>query len=181
MRCLTKQECEQFAQVVGIAPAELSKISSEEAFNSSVRVSLERERHRAYFLATRILSLVGQFEEALLWIVDYGIWPSSENQWLYYRLRAAMGDSANLAARPGHLLDSKERDALTAYLHLGLEFGWGMYLLPRPCTRWVYASHDGWSRLVSRPGDEQLIAEVRDWSVSFDVESGSNASEPRIH
>src|SRR5215467_12367126 len=42
-------------------------------------------------------------EACLLWVTDWGIWTSSENWHLYYRLRQSYGEQRLLDEAPGHL------------------------------------------------------------------------------
>jgi hypothetical protein len=181
MRCLSKLECEQFAQSAGLTMTELMQLANDDEVNGAIRVVTENQRHRAYFLATRCVALLGDFAESLLWVTDFGIWPSSENQWLYYRLRRALGDKATLAERPGHLLNSIEKDDFVAFVHLALEFGWGAFIFSRPLSRYVHLSHDGWLRIFSPPSDTSVAENIKDWSVSYELESGDGRSGAGVH
>jgi len=75
--------------------------------------------------------------KCLLWITAWGIWPSSENLHLYYRLRETYGDRRLLEDAPGHLFLEHERTDLVSYLQLGITFGWDMYVLATGTERRV--------------------------------------------
>jgi len=171
VRFLTLAECKQFAADVGISEEELAAATEDEAVTRAIRLSIEGERHRAFFLAREVVGLLGDFQSSLMWVTDFGIWPSSENQHLYYRLRRAFGDAGTLKTAPGHLFAKGEQDDFIAFVHLALEFGWGLNVLSNPTYRWVHASHDGWLRIIYTPVDRDLLEKVRNWSVDFDVET----------
>lgn len=180
MRFLTLAECKQFAHDAGITEEELAAATEEESGGRAIRVAIESERHRAFFLAKQVASLFHDFQAALMWVTDYGIWPSSENQHLYYRLRRAAGDSGTLRDAPGHLFVKNEQDDFVTFVHLALEFGWGVNILAKPTYRWVHASHDGWLRIVHAPGDKDLVEEVKGWSVPFEVETAEPEKPTRL-
>lgn len=169
MRFLTLSECKQFADDAGVSEEELAAATQDQSDARAIRLNIENERHRAFFIARQVVGLFRDFQSALMWVTDYGIWPSSENQHLYYRLRRALEDSDTLRTAPGHLFVKSEQDDFVTFVHLALEFGWGINILTKPTYRWVHASHDGWLRIMYAPGDEGLVEEVRSWSVPFDV------------
>jgi len=83
-------------------------------------------------------------EHCLLWVIVWGVWPSSENWHLYYRLRQSHGDKRLIHEAPGHLfLDFEEAD-LISFVEVGLICGWDMYLIPTAGYGRVFVSHDEW-------------------------------------
>ncbi len=69
-------------------------------------------------------------EPTLLWITEWGIWPSSENWHLYYRLRQSYGENQLLHTAPGHYFQNFEMDDLASFLQVSVTNGWGGYILP---------------------------------------------------
>lgn len=181
MLFLPKHECEKFAETAGISKNVLSAVASDSAFAHAIHVDLQNERHRSYYLATEFISLLGQYHELLVWVVEFGIWPSSENRHMYYQLRRSYGDSGKLNEAAGHLFDAQEREACITFLHLALEFGWGVYIISKPLNRWIFASHDGWARVVRRSTDTDALKDVEAWSVPYDVEKGGAEPPPALH
>lgn len=180
MRFLTLAECKQFAEEAGLTQEEIATASRDIAMPSAVRVSIDSERHRAFFIAKAAVQLLGEFESALMWVTDFGIWPSSENRHLYGRLRHALGDSGTLNTTPGHLFLRHEFDDFITFVHLALEFGWGMNIVTKPAYRWIHASHDGWLRIVHPPIDTDVVQHVKGWSVSFEVEETESEKPARL-
>lgn len=80
----------------------------------------------------------------LLWVTSWGVWESSENWHLYYRLRQSYGDSRLLQEAPGHLFLEFETHDLVSFLQIGLTAGWDMHLLPFGGYGRAFVSHDGW-------------------------------------
>src|SRR5438552_16817824 len=69
-----------------------------------LRFPVPQPGSRLYALSRLLASAVpGVDDSSLLWITGYGIWPSSENLHLYYRLRESYGDRRLLAEAPAHL------------------------------------------------------------------------------
>src|SRR5205814_2151810 len=90
------------------------------------------------------------FDEALLWIREWGIWPGSEDWPRFYGARGTHGERNALEDKPGHLFTPSDQDDFRLFLLIMLENGWGGDLLslrdgklsPR-----IWISHDGWAEL----------------------------------
>jgi hypothetical protein len=78
----------------------------------------------------------------LLWLTEWGVWPSSENWHLYYRLRQSYGDQRLLHEAPGHLFLGYEAPELVSFLQVALLCGWGGHLLPVAGFARAFVSHD---------------------------------------
>lgn len=79
---------------------------------------------------------------ALLWITEWGIWGSSENWHLYYKLRESSGDHRLLHEAPGHLFLDYEAEDLASFLQVAMLNGWGGYLLTEANYINAFFSHD---------------------------------------
>ena len=145
MLFLTTQECKERAIAKGFAPDPTGKqfIRPHSKLNA-IRISTEQVNHKSYALARTLVKWLDQSSGALLWITEYGIWPSSENLHLYNRLRKSYGDSSKLDVTPGHFFGSGEEDDLISFLELSLRFGWGGYLFGASTNNYFILSHDGW-------------------------------------
>lgn len=78
---------------------------------------------------------------ALLWITEWGIWPSSENWHLYYQLRRPH-DRQLLHEAPGHLFMPFESEEFASVFQVALTNGWGGYLLTPNSEVNLFFSHD---------------------------------------
>jgi hypothetical protein len=81
-------------------------------------------------------------DPVLLWITEWGIWPSSENWHLYYRLRQSYGDSSLLHEAPGHFFQNFEMEDLATFLQVAATNGWGGFVLPSAHYASFFFSHD---------------------------------------
>ena len=80
-------------------------------------------------LAGAITSYV---DECLLWVTQWGVWPSSENFHVFYRVRESYGERRLLYNAPGHLFLKHETADLQAFVESAFLCGWDFYLLPAP-------------------------------------------------
>lgn len=85
----------------------------------------------------------------LLWVTGWGIWESSENWHLYYRLRESYGDLRLIDEAPAHLFLNYETHDLASFLQIGVTSGWDMFLFPTQGYARVFVSHDGWLEFVT--------------------------------
>ena len=81
-------------------------------------------------------------DDALVWITEWGIWGSSENWHLYYKLRQSYGDLRLLHEAPGHLFLGHESEDLTSFLEIAMLNGWGGYILTAANYVNAFFSHD---------------------------------------
>ena len=87
---------------------------------------------------------VGKWTECLLWIQNWGIWPSSENWPVYYAARGEQGERRSLEDARGHLFGEDEVELFRRFLKLALENGWDAHAVARQneaVTR-VHVDHD---------------------------------------
>src|SRR5579871_2633032 len=104
MRFCTEQECEDWLRARDrLKPDALWGAHKE-------RVRYPPEHYRIFFVAHWIATSLTYRKPALLWITEWGIWPSSENHHLYYRLRQSYGDNRLLQEAPGHLFLEHETE-----------------------------------------------------------------------
>ena len=119
------------------------------------RVSFEGVADHSYFgRAQAALNDVGYFDWCVLWVVLTGVWRSNENLHLYYRLRQSYGDFAHVEDVQGIVGLRHELVDIATFLHLGMLFGWEMYLVTNYDEGRLFVSHDGWYE-VSVAGDHE--------------------------
>ena len=124
-----------------------------------LRTSYPREPYRMFYIAHWISSELVFRMPTLLWVTEWGIWPSSENWHLYYRLRQSHGDHRLLHEAPGHLCLEHEAEDLASFLQLSMLNGWGGYVLTQANYANVFFSHDEYLDFYSDRQD--MIDEVR--------------------
>jgi hypothetical protein len=102
---------------------------------------------RLNWLAGFLASHLELLDECFLWITEYGVWPSSENFHLFYRIRESYGEGRLLGDAPGHLFLKHEKADLTTFILLALLSGWDFHLLSAPTDATAFVSHDGFMEL----------------------------------
>ena len=97
--------------------------------------------------------------QCLLWVTDWGVWRSSENLHLYYRLRQSYGDVRLLEEAPGHLFLDYEGADLVSFLQVGLLCGWDMHLIPAEGYARAFVSHDELVAFAASADNDYLVDE----------------------
>jgi hypothetical protein len=81
-------------------------------------------------VAARCLEELGPWEECLLWVIEWGIWPSGEDWPRYYAARGAREERRSIEEAPGHRFVAGEEADLLEFLTLVLENAWDAAVLP---------------------------------------------------
>jgi hypothetical protein len=107
----------------------------------------------ARVLAEKLAHALGKWDECLIWVSDWDIWPNEEDWPRYYAWRGAFGERRSLRVAPGHVLEAGDAVALRDVLAHILECGWDATLLPAEHQRStglrIRTSHDEWIELQS--------------------------------
>jgi hypothetical protein len=125
-----------------------------------VRIKYPSEPYQVFFVAHRIASLLTYRLPVLLFLTEWGIWPSSENWHLYYRLRRSYSDYRLLQEASGHLFLEHEMEDLTSFLHLSMLNGWGGYVLTEANHVNALFSHDEYIDFFSE--NSANLTEIRE-------------------
>lgn len=89
----------------------------------------------------------------MLWINEWGIWPSSENMGLFDLLRHAVAEARPIWEASGHLFEEDENELLSSFLSVTLYFIWGAMLVEPALKRVWTISHDEWIGVKSESVD----------------------------
>jgi hypothetical protein len=117
--------------------------------------------YRYFALAQEIVRSLEYFDWCLLWVTAYGTWPSNENLHLYYRIRSSYGDLRLMEERPAIVVLRHETVDLASFVHLGVLFGWEMYLVTSHDYGRAFISRDGWTTLSEQSLDVIKTIEKR--------------------
>ncbi|MFZ0932524.1 MAG: hypothetical protein WAN11_28250 [Syntrophobacteraceae bacterium] len=112
-------------------------------------------------LAKVIATFFQKEPEALLWINEFGIWPSCEDCNLFLGFRKSLGETSSLYEKPGHLFSGDDIETVASLLSIVLYFFWGAVLIPASKKYSVKISHDEVVTILAlKKGDvkEQLVA-----------------------
>lgn len=124
-----------------------------------VRVMYPAKGREYRFLARWVSQFLTYRMPVLLWITESGIWPSSENWHLYYKLRQSYADHRLLDEAPGQLFLDYQTEDLATLLQIALLNGWGGYLLTHANYVNAFFSHDEYIDFFAR--EESSLAELR--------------------
>jgi hypothetical protein len=117
-----------------------------------------------YAFCQQLESALQPRDSCLLWVTTWGVWGSSENLHLYYRLRQSYGDLALLQEAPGHLFLKHESADLISFLQVGILCGWDMHLLPIGGYSQAFVSHD---EFVEFAADEHNASLTREFAAKL--------------
>jgi hypothetical protein len=111
-------------------------------------------------IAAAAVEALGPWEECLLWIKLWSIWPSSEDWPKYYAERGAQGERRSLEIAPGHLFIADEQRLLLRFLQVVLENAWEAEAYPITGGilngRRLFVSHDEFIEITSFRSWRQL-------------------------
>ena len=155
MRFYTKDECEDWLHGKGrVKPDETPEIHR-------AHVHYPTTTGRIFYLAQWIGNSLLFRNPALVWITEWGIWSSSENWHLYYKLRQSYGDLRLLHEAPGHLFLGHESEDLTSFLQIAMLNGWGGYILTQFDYVNAFFSHDEYIDFFANQSGLGLLEDIR--------------------
>lgn len=112
----------------------------------------KKSRQEAAF-ASACVQALGQWDECLLWITLWGVWPSCEDWPRFYNARGQRGARRSLDVAPGHLFGQNDASDLIEFLTMVFEFAWDAFVLPAYVgvdqRMRIEISHDDWLELRS--------------------------------
>lgn len=115
-------------------------------------------------VAVACVRTLGDWQECLVWILEYGVWPSSEDWPAAYAFRGAHSEKRSLDVAPGYLFNAADVDDLATLLTQVMENGWDAVVLPirhgAPTDVRISISHDEWLEVSSREPVEFPLAAV---------------------
>ena len=84
--------------------------------------------------------------EILVWVAQWGVWPSSERQHIFDRFRLSYGERRGLHEVPAFLFERGEFEDAVSCATLGVLFLWDIHVLAPQEAAHLYYSHDevGW-------------------------------------
>jgi hypothetical protein len=109
-------------------------------------------------LSSALLSFFEGDGESLLWITEFGIWPSCEDRVLFDGFRRSLGESRPIQEKPGHILERGDLKHAASLLGMVLYFVWGALLVSAEGDVMVEISHDEMFEVTVRGNDGLLVA-----------------------
>ena len=118
MKTISEAGCE--AWLVGRLHSAFRWESVEVRHSHTATYSMPRDTGRKTALARTFSALADGPGEGLLWITEWGIFPSSENMTLFEGYRRSLNENRNLASAPGHLFGAAYIEQVESLLDLAL-------------------------------------------------------------
>ena len=106
-------------------------------------------------LAREVIGWYTKNHQLMLWISEWGVWPSSEHMPLFTRFRQALGEMRPLIEAPGHLINAGEFDEALSVLAVSLLFFWDCYVFSEWSGPVFFCSHDEWLGFFIPRGHDQ--------------------------
>jgi hypothetical protein len=101
--------------------------------------------HSSGILFSRaLLRIVAPIDEAVVFIRDVRIWPSTDDFHLFDRFCTSLGAHVERVWEHGLHLSADEKQDLASIVGMILQFGWNAVLVCGPHATKVILSHDGW-------------------------------------
>jgi hypothetical protein len=93
-------------------------------------------------LIKSILTWLPSDNQCLLWIVTSGVWPTCENQDLFDRVRASLGEKRQIEEVPGQVINLADRGPLESLLDICIYSLWDAVLADEEHRFCIECSHD---------------------------------------
>lgn len=157
MECLEINQIHEWAQTHGLDCGDRFGVTlAELPSRGRCMYANGRSSGREPAAASELVTDLGSWDECLVWITGWGVWPSGENWPRFYAWRGARAELRALDTAPGHRFGRDEAARLTELLTLIMENAWDADVL---CSRDGRAdgvrariSHDEWYELLA-PAD----------------------------
>jgi hypothetical protein len=108
------------------------------------------------YLAKKIAEIFKK-DETLLYINEYGIWPSCENMYLFDGYRKSIGIDEKIYEKPSHIIKSNENIELYCLLNMILYFFMGCVIMKTENTdEIIFISHDEYIKVYTK-NDTKII------------------------
>ncbi|MEI7733196.1 MAG: hypothetical protein WCO56_26735 [Verrucomicrobiota bacterium] len=147
MRFLTQEDsfewCKHHAFKVTVSSNGLYETRDLESVSShSIRFSPPSDSGKKVALARAIVEQWELKSGMLLWVQNWGVWPSSGHLPLMGLVRTALGEKRSLHLTPGHLAGLEDKDAAVSILVVSLEFFWDCLVCTAEDGNAFFTSHD---------------------------------------
>lgn len=139
MRIISEAECHSWVSAKLQEP--FSWPGVERRHSHSVTYLLPTDVGKKTALARALTALVGRPGEGLLWITEWGVFPSCENMALFDGYRRSLRDERTVRAAPGHVFRESDLPELECLLDLVLYFFWDATVFDAGSI-WLRISHD---------------------------------------
>jgi len=157
MQYLTADESRAWAVRRGYPVNASNGRLSESEVRDPIRFDVPEDAGARVILARVLWEAAGQgASEVLVWVTDWGVWPSGEHPPLAEAARRGFGAERPMHETPGHLARSGDDDAALGVLCMAVLFLWDCWVLPADGRPAVFVSHDELGVVDPRDDDRGL-------------------------
>lgn len=111
-------------------------------FNYNIAYLIPKDSGRKTFLAKAIVNNLSIKEEGCFGITGYGLWPSSENQAVFYGYRKSIGENRTLGEAPWHIFNNEDIKDLGCLIAISLYFFWDVVIVEGLFRTVIKMNHD---------------------------------------
>jgi hypothetical protein len=141
MRTLDKTETIRWLSQNGVSFDSVGRLTSTTLFKA-IHYPICPDSGQKTALSKLLVSFFEDDNEAILWINEFGIWPSSEDWCLFDGFRRSFGEDTPLYKKPGHLFSKGDLSIVRSLVAMILYFIWGAVLYSPSNGLLVEVSHD---------------------------------------
>lgn len=158
MKCLETTEANDWIKLNRIHVDELGRQPHSVNGLKKRRFSVPNHAGKHASFCNLVVNSLQPWRRCLLWITQWGIWESSENWHLYYRLRQSYDDRRLIEEAPAHFFLDYEGHDLVSFIQIALSNGWDFSLLTDSGYSSAFVSHDEWIDVVMQ--DEAELEKI---------------------
>jgi hypothetical protein len=140
MEIIDKEKTMNWLSIRGLLDSKGSLSLS--GFSEPVSYRIPADSGKKTVLSRIIASFFDSEGESLLWINEYGIWPSCEDLTLFEGFRKSLGEYSPLFEKPGHIFFKQDLSSVSSLLAMIFYFMWGAIIVSGTKNIVVRISHD---------------------------------------
>jgi hypothetical protein len=168
MIILSRDECEKWFAKRDIYLGGPSSTVAADNYPNHISFAMPSDAGRLNALSTQFPELSG-INAGILWITNFGVFPSCQNLPLFYGYRNSLNELRSLADAPGHVFERHERDEFCSILNMCVIFFWDFLIADTDATCLVSVSHDEHCTLCAREGLQldDIISNLREFGLEI--------------
>jgi hypothetical protein len=171
MHIVTADECHAWASARLQEP--FSWLAMERAYSYRASYLLPNDTGKKTALTRALISSIDSPGEGLLWVTEWGVFPSCENMALFDGYRRSLGEERSLHAAPGHVFEGADVRELECLTDLVLYFFWSAAVIDAGAS-WLRISHDEVLTINTR--DSAAFLSWEDRLADFDLKQLSRTA-----
>ena len=162
MKAITRSEAEHLFIERQMPLDDRNLPTADPSIRDIVEFSIPEDAGKRVFQAKALLRPF-EGKKTIVWVDDWGVWPSGEHQHMFYRFRQSYGEARLLIEAPVHIFGSDEtEDALSVFCFCIL-FLWDCYVVCPETKDIVFISHDevGWAVYEDKANFNEVKGELK--------------------